>query len=177
MATKHKPAMLAGAACATAAVVCLVAAALEPPVGRGAWLTALAGDWAVRIGDEYEIGIDPQPGGRPTVYRVISAAGAAGRSYVSFRAEVKDVLEYAVDDRHILLRTNDGYVWRARRGGEDWHVTAELPEEIKALRRSLQAPRPSRRPHFLILSGVCFLGGVVVFSLGARSRGSSGAGG
>lgn len=167
MAIERKPAMLAGAACATAAVVCLVAAALEPPLGRGAWLTALAGDWAVRLGDEYEIGRDPTPGRPITVYRVITAA--------SFRAEVKGVLEYAVDDRHILLRTNDGYVWRARRGGEDWHQTVELPEEVEALRKSLRVPRPSRRPHFLVLAGAFSLGGVVVFLRGARSRGSYGA--
>jgi hypothetical protein len=134
-------------------------------------LTALAGDWAVRINDEYEIGNDPQRGGTYTVYRVTIARNSGGQSQQLAEAEVKGVLEYASDGRYILLRTRDEFVWRPTGDEGGWGSGAAVPNELAELRNLLAAPRPSRRPHFVLLGGAFALGGIIVVAVAKRGRG------
>jgi len=125
----------------------------------------------VRINDEYEIGNDPQRGGTYTVYRVTTARGSRGQSQQLTEAEVKGVLEYASDGRHILLRTRDEFVWRPTGDEGDWRSGAAAPHELAELRNLLAAPRPSRRAHFVLLGGAFALGGMIVVEVAKRRRG------
>ncbi len=165
MLTRSRATLVLGGACVLVSMCCFVTAGLEPSLGRGAWLTALAGDWAVRINDGYEIGNSPQRGGTCTVYRVATMARGRGPSQQLTEAEVEDVREYASDNRYILLRTRDEFLWRPIGDQGGWRSGAAVPTELTQLRSLLAAPRPSRRPHFVVLGSAFAVGAMVIIAI------------
>lgn len=153
-----------------AALACFVGALMEPRPGHGVWLTMLAGDWAVQITDEFEIGPDPTPGRPLTVYRRVRVLEESGEEHVQSCAEIRGVREFAVNEQYILVTIAAGYAWRARNGSDGWHESPELPAHLAGLDAQRSVPRPSLTPCYFVLAALLAVASGVFMLWSAFSR-------
>lgn len=171
----------------SARVASLVAAALgvagfmlaasEPPEGPGSWITSLAGDWTVRLTDEYVVGNATEKDGTFTVFRILRIQDSNGIERESHRADVKGVLECAAEGHYVLLRTRQGHFWRGPghpESSNEWLPWSEdstvVPPAISTLASKLSPPVPSRRTAYLAFGGLMVVGAVILLVLSYRSK-------
>ena len=166
-------AVLAGVGAALAAL-----AWREPQPGKHGWLTALAGDWSIRMtGTEYEIGKSVRLGGLYSLFRWAEVQAPDGRRAEVPQELIENLVSYACDGRWVVARTTDGVAWLDLETGELFTERANdtrprLPPALHPLLARQTKPRPSLRYH-LLTAGALAWGAALVVAVRGSARGTA----